>query len=122
MPQFLLELFSEEIPARMQDGATADLVRLARDGLAQAELPFDEPRAFAGPRRLALVVDGLPTAQADRVEERKGPRVGAPEAALAGFLRSTGVPREALVERDGLWFALLERAGRPTAEILARLT
>jgi glycyl-tRNA synthetase beta chain len=122
MPQFLLELFSEEIPARMQEGATADLVRLARDGLAQAELASDEPRAFAGPRRLTLVVDGLPPAQADRVEERKGPRVGAPEAALAGFLRSTGVAREALIEKDGVWFAVLERAGRPTAEVLARLT
>jgi glycyl-tRNA synthetase beta chain len=122
MPQFLLELFSEEIPARMQEGAAADLARLARDGLAQAELSSDEPRAFAGPRRLTLVVDGLPSAQADRVEERKGPRVGAPEAALAGFLRSTGVAREALVEKDGVWFAVLERAGRPTAEVLARLT
>ena len=122
MPQFLLELFSEEIPARMQEGAMADLARLARDGLAQAELAFDELRAFAGPRRLALVVDGLPAAQPDRVEERKGPRAGAPETAMAGFLRSTGVPREALVERDGVWFAVLERQGRPTAEILARLT
>jgi glycyl-tRNA synthetase beta chain len=122
MPQFLLELFSEEIPARMQEGATADLARLAREGLAQAELAFDELRAFAGPRRLALVVDGLPEAQADRIEERKGPRVGAPEAAIAGFLRSTGLAREALVEREGVWFAVLERHGRPTAEILARLT
>jgi len=122
MPQFLLELFSEEIPARMQEGATADLARLAREGLAQADLAFDDARAFAGPRRLALVVDGLPEAQADRVEERKGPRVGAPEAALAGFLRSTGVAREALIEKDGVWFAVLERAGRPSAEILARLT
>ncbi|MDB5481914.1 MAG: glycine--tRNA ligase subunit beta [Caulobacteraceae bacterium] len=122
MAQFLLELFCEEIPARMQEGATADLARLAREGLAQAELAFDEPRAFAGPRRLTLVVDGLPAAQTDRVEERKGPRVGAPEAALAGFLRSTGVARETLIEKDGVWFAVLERAGRPTAEILARLT
>lgn len=122
MAQFLLELFCEEIPARMQEGATADLARLAREGLAQVELGFDEPRAFAGPRRLTLVVDGLPAAQTDRVEERKGPRVGAPEAALAGFLRSTGVSRETLIEKDGVWFVVLERAGRPTAEILARLT
>jgi len=122
MPQFLLELFSEEIPARMQEAATADLARLARDGLAQAGLAFDEPRAFAGPRRLALVVEGLPVAQADRVEEKKGPRVGAPDAALAGFLRSTGVAREALIERDGAWFAVQARQGQPTAEILARLT
>jgi glycyl-tRNA synthetase beta chain len=122
MPQFLLELFCEEIPARMQERATGDLARLVRDGLAQAELAFEEPRAFAGPRRLAVVVDGLPEAQADRVEEKKGPRVGAPEAALAGFLRATGVARETLVDRDGIWFAVLERQGRPTAEILARLT
>jgi glycyl-tRNA synthetase beta chain len=122
MPQFLLELFCEEIPARMQERATADLARLVREGLAEAGLTFSEPRAFAGPRRLAVVVDGLPHAQADRVEERKGPRVTAPEAALAGFLRSTGVAREALVDRDGTWFAVLERRGRPTAEILARLT
>jgi glycyl-tRNA synthetase beta chain len=122
MPQFLLELFSEEIPARMQDAAAADLARLAREGLAQAGLAFEEPRAFAGPRRLALVVEGLPVAQADRVEEKKGPRVGAPEAALAGFLRSTGVAREALIERDGVWFAVQTRRGQPTAEILARFT
>ena len=122
MPQFLLELFCEEIPARMQDGAARDLDRLAREGLAQAGLPFDDLKTFAGPRRLVLVVDGLPRAQDDRVEDRKGPRVGAPEAALAGFLRSAGVARESLVERDGVWFASLERAGRPTADILATLT
>jgi glycyl-tRNA synthetase beta chain len=121
MPQFLLELFCEEIPARMQERAAADLTRLVREGLAQAALAFDEPRAFAGPRRLALVVDGLPEAQADRVEEKKGPRVGSPDAALAGFLRSTGVARETLIDRDGVWYAVLPLQGRPTAEILARL-
>ena len=122
MPQFLLELFSEEIPARMQDGAARDLERLARDGLAAESLAFDSLRAFAGARRLTLVVDGLPEAQADREEERKGPRVGAPDAALAGFLRSAGVAREALVERDGVYFAVIRRAGRSTIEILAALT
>ena len=121
MPQFLLELFSEEIPARMQDGAARDLARLAREGLTEADLAFDDVRAFAGPRRLTLVVDGLPTAQADRVEERKGPRLGAPEAALAGFLRSAGVVQEALIEKDGAWFAVVRREGRPTADILAGL-
>ena len=85
MPQLLLELFSEEIPARMQAGRARDLERMARERLAAAELPFERLRAFAGPRRLTLVVDGLPAAQADRIEERKGPRVGAPEAALAGL-------------------------------------
>jgi glycyl-tRNA synthetase beta chain len=88
MPQFLLELFSEEIPARMQDDAARDLDRLAREGLARADLAFETLKTFAGSRRLTLVVDGLATVQADRVDERKGPRIGAPEAALAGFLRS----------------------------------
>jgi glycyl-tRNA synthetase beta chain len=122
MPQFLLELFSEEIPARMQDQAARDLDRLAREGLAQAELGFEQLRAFAGPRRLTLVVDGLPAAQADRIEERRGPRVGAPDAALQGFLRSAGVAREALIERDGVYVSIQSRVGRPTAEILAALT
>src|SRR5690348_8974115 len=105
MPQLLLELFSEEIPARMQAGAARDLERLARERLAAAELAFERIRSFAGPRRLTLVVDGLPAAQGDRVEERKGPRATAPEPAIAGFLRSAGVAREALVERDGVLFA-----------------
>ena len=122
MPQFLLELFSEEIPARMQEGAARDLERLAREGLAQAELPFERLRTFAGPRRLALVVDGLPAVPADRVDQRKGPRIGAPEAAVQGFLRSVGVARDALVERDGALFARIERAGRPTAELLRAST
>jgi glycyl-tRNA synthetase beta chain len=121
MPQLLLELFSEEIPARMQAGAARDLERLARERLAGADLPFERMRAFAGPRRLTLVVDGLPAAQGDRVEERKGPRANAPEPAIAGFLRSAGVAREALVERDGVLFATLTRAGRPTADILAEM-
>jgi glycyl-tRNA synthetase beta chain len=122
MPQFLLELFSEEIPARMQAGAAADLDRLAREGLAGADLGFESLRTFAGPRRLTLVVDGLPAVQADRTEERRGPRAAAPEAALAGFLRSTGVAREDLIDRDGVWHAVIARPGRPTPEILAALT
>lgn len=121
MPQLLLELLSEEIPARMQAGAARDLERMARERLAAAELPFERLRAYAGPRRLALVVDGLPAAQGDRSEERKGPRVGAPEAALAGFLRSTGLAQDQLTERDGVWFATIARAGRPTPEIVAEM-
>ena len=121
MPQLLLELLSEEIPARMQPGAQRDLERMARERLAAAELPFERLRTFAGPRRLTLAVDGLPAAQPDRVEERKGPRVGAPELALAGFLRSAGVAQDQLAERDGVWFATIARAGRPTAEIIAQL-
>lgn len=121
MPQLLLELLSEEIPARMQPGAMRDLERMAAERLARADLTFNNLAAFAGPRRLALCVDGLPDRQADRVEERKGPRVGAPDAAMTGFLRSAGVAREALVQRDGVWFATLDRAGRATSEVIAEL-
>jgi len=121
MPQLLLELLSEEIPARMQAGAQRDLERMARDRLTAAELPFERLRAFAGPRRLTLVVDGLPAAQGDRTEERKGPRVGAPDAALAGFLRGAGVARDQLIERNGVYFANISRTGRPTAEIIAEM-
>jgi glycyl-tRNA synthetase beta chain len=119
MPQLLLELFSEEIPARMQAGAARDLERMARERLGEAGLGFDTLRTFAGPRRLTLVVEGLPAAQEDRVEERKGPRANAPEQALAGFLRSTGLTRDRLIERDGVLYAEIARKGRPTPEIVA---
>lgn len=119
MPQLLLELLSEDIPARMQAGAARDLERLAVEALREADLPFESLKTFCGLRRLVLVVDGLPTAQADRVEERKGPRVGAPDAAMEGFLRSSGARREDLEDRGGLWFARIDRPGRPTAEIIA---
>ncbi|MGH6972259.1 MAG: glycine--tRNA ligase subunit beta, partial [Caulobacteraceae bacterium] len=121
MPQLLLELLSEEIPARMQAAAARDLERMARERLGAAELSFDSIAAFAGPRRLTLAVDGLPTRQDGRVEERKGPRVSAPEAALAGFLRSAGLAREALIEKDGVWFGRIERPGRASADILAEI-
>lgn len=119
MPQLLLELFSEEIPARMQAQAARDLERMMREALAAAGFLPEALKAFAGPRRLTLVAEGLPPAQPDRSEERKGPRVGAPDAAVDGFLRSTGLTRDQLVERDGVWFATLERKGRPTGEIIA---
>ncbi len=121
MPQLLLELLSEEIPARMQAQAARDLERMARERLAEAGFLPEAIKAFAGPRRLTLVAEGLPAAQADRHEERKGPRVGAPEAALEGFLRSTGLTREQLVERDGVFFAHIHRHGRETAEIIAEM-
>src|ERR1043166_9214319 len=111
MPQLLVELFSEEIPARMQAQAARDLERMAREHLKGAELPFESLMTFAGPRRLTLVAEGMPLAQADRAEERKGPRVGAPDQAIEGFLRSTGLTRDQLVERDGVWFANLSRKG-----------
>ena len=121
MPQLLLELFSEEIPARMQGNAARDLERMARDGLAKAGLISEGLKAFAGPRRLTLVVEGLPVAQPDVSEEVKGPRVGAPDQAMDGFLRKTGLAREALVERDGVYFGHIHKSGRPTAEIIAEL-
>ncbi len=121
MPQLLLELFSEEIPARMQGNAARDLERMARDGLAKAGLISEGLKAFAGPRRLTLVVEGLPVAQPDVSEEVKGPRVGAPDQAMDGFLRKTGLAREALVERDGVFYGHIHKSGRPTAEIIAEL-
>jgi glycyl-tRNA synthetase beta chain len=121
MPQLLLELLSEEIPARMQAQAARDLERMAREHLAAAGFLPEALTSFAGPRRLTLAVQGLPAAQADRHEERKGPRVGAPDAAIEGFLRSTGLTKDQLVERDGVWFASLSRQGRATPEIIAEM-
>jgi glycyl-tRNA synthetase beta chain len=121
MPQFLLELLSEEIPARMQGQAARDLERMARDKLGEAGLISAGLKAFAGPRRLTLVAEGLPPAQADRAEERKGPRTNAPDKAIEGFLRSTGLRRDQLVERDGVFFAEIHHKGRPTPQILAEI-
>ena len=89
MAQLLIELFSEEIPARMQQGAARDLERMASERLKAAGLTYEALTTFAGPRRLTLVVEGLPAATPDREEEVKGPRANAPEQALDGFLRST---------------------------------
>ena len=122
MSEFLLELLSEEIPARMQTGAARDLERMTREGLASEGLALDEVRAFAGPRRLTLVVTGLPAQQADRTEERRGPRVGAPAQAIEGFLRSTGLNADELEERAGVLFARISRPGRATPAILKELT
>lgn len=121
MPQLLLELFSEEIPARMQAGAARDLERMATERLKAAGLGFDALTAFAGPRRLTLVVDGLPAATPDREEELKGPKASAPEQALEGFLRKTGLTRDQLVERDGVLFAVISQKGRATADLIPAL-
>lgn len=121
MPQLLLELFSEEIPARMQAQAAKDLERLAREHLAAAGFLPEALKTFAGPRRLTLVAEGLPLAQADRKEELKGPRVGAPPQAMEGFLRKAGLTQDQLVERDGVWMAFIEKKGRPTPEIVAEM-
>ncbi len=119
MTDFLLELRSEEIPARMQVKAKEDLARLFADEIAKAGLTATTIEAFATPRRLALIARGLPERTAALSEERKGPRSNAPEAALAGFLRSTGLTRDQLVERDGVFFAVIDKPGRPTADVLA---
>lgn len=123
MAELLLELLSEEIPARMQARAADDLKRLVSDGLKAAGLEFKDARAFATPRRLALVVDGLPTARADVSEERRGPRVGAPEQAVQGFLKATGLSSlDQAEKRDTgkgeFWFAVIAKKGGPTAEAL----
>src|SRR5437763_12774260 len=91
MPDLLLELFSEEIPARMQARAVSDLKRLVTDALVERGLVYEGAAAFATPRRLALHVAGIPVRQPDTREEKKGPRVGAPEAAAQGFLKSAGL-------------------------------
>ena len=121
MPQLLLEILSEEIPARMQAQAGRDLERLAGEQLAAAGLEASSLRSFAGPRRLTLVAEDLPAATADQREEIKGPKANAPEQAVEGFLRKTGLAREQLTERDGVLFAEIARQGRPTPEIIAEM-
>jgi glycyl-tRNA synthetase beta chain len=118
MPQLLLELFSEEIPARMQQGAARDLERMVSERLKAAGLSWEALTTYAGPRRLTLVVEGLPAATPDREEELKGPKASAPEQALEGFLRKTGLSREQLVERDGVLFAVISQKGQSTAGLI----
>jgi len=119
MPQLLLEIFSEEIPARMQSGAARDLERLVGDRLKAEGLTWDALTTFAGPRRLTLVIEGLPAATPDRDEELKGPKASAPLQALEGFLRKTGLTREQLEERDGVFYARIQETGRATTEVVA---
>ncbi|RJF85416.1 glycine--tRNA ligase subunit beta [Sphingomonas cavernae] len=118
MTDFLLELRSEEIPARMQEKASADLARLFVEEIAKSGLKAGSIETFATPRRLALIARDLPLQTEAVSEERKGPRANAPEQALSGFLRSTGLTREQLVERDGVLFAVIEKPGRATAEVI----
>ena len=123
MPELLLELLSEEIPARMQDRARADLERLITAGLKEAGLDWSGVWAFSTPRRIGLSVEGLPERQPDVRQERKGPRVGSPDKAIEGFLRSVGFDsldeceiRE--VKDAEFWFAVIERKGAATADAL----
>jgi glycyl-tRNA synthetase beta chain len=116
---FLLELRSEEIPARMQAGARAELEKLFRAALTGAGVAFDSLTLWSTPRRLARIAQGLPAATQAVSEEIKGPRTSAPEQALEGFLRKTGLSRADLTDRDGVWFAVLNKPGRATAQVLA---
>jgi glycyl-tRNA synthetase beta chain len=118
MTDFLLELRSEEIPARMQGKAKEDLARLFTDALAKAGLTVENVETFATPRRLALIAKGLPLATEAVAEETKGPKVGAPPQAMEGFLRKTGLRQDQLIERDSVYFAVVEKAGRQTADVL----
>src|SRR5216683_2808654 len=125
MPELLLELFSEEIPARMQAKAADDLRRMVTDRLVAEGLVYEGAKAFATPRRLALTVHGIPARQSDLKEERRGPRVGGPEAAITGFLKATGLAslEEAKIQRDpkkgDFYVALIEKPGRATVDVLA---
>ena len=125
MPDLLIELFSEEIPARMQARAAEDLKRLVTDGLVEAGLTYASAAAFSTPRRLALTVEGVLAESPAVREERKGPRVDAPDQALEGFLRSTGLTKDQLEARDDkkgqVWFAVIEKDGRPAAPIVAEV-
>ena len=123
MAELLLELLSEEIPARMQARAAEDLKRLVTGKLEEGRLDFGSAEAFATPRRLTLVVDGLPTQQPDLSEERKGPRVGAPEQALQGFMKAnalSSIDQAEVREVKGarFYFAVRQVAGRPSVEVL----
>ncbi|HEY4113070.1 MAG TPA: glycine--tRNA ligase subunit beta [Rhizomicrobium sp.] len=125
MPDLLLELFSEEIPARMQGQAAKDLERLVVGVLSDRGLLFEGIKAFAGPRRLTLAIEGSPAKQPDVKEELKGPKVDAPQAALDGFLRKTGLTKEQLkvekTPKGDVYIGVIDRKGRDTADVLAEI-
>jgi len=126
MPDLLLELFSEEIPARMQARAAEDLRKLVTDRLVAAGLLYEGAKAFATPRRLALAVQGVLVRQPDVKEEKKGPRVGAPDNAIQGFLRAAGLKsiKQAKVQPDkkgDFYIAVIEKPGRPAIEVIGEI-
>jgi glycyl-tRNA synthetase beta chain len=127
MPDLLLELFSEEIPARMQARAAEDLKKLVTDRLVAAGLVYEGAKAFATPRRLALAVQGVPARQPDQRDEKKGPRVGSPEGAIRGFLKAAGLASidQAKIEKDGkkgdFYVAVIEKQGRPAIEVIGEI-
>src|ERR1700691_2916751 len=123
MPDLLLELFSEEIPARMQARAAEDLRKLVTDRLVDAGLVYEGAKAFVTPRRLALAVHGVASRPGDISEEKKGPRVGAPDNAIAGFLKAAGLTSigEARVQPDkkgDFYVAVIQRPGRPAIAVI----
>jgi glycyl-tRNA synthetase beta chain len=127
MPDLLFELSSEEIPARMQTRAAEDLKKLVTERLVEAGLVYEGATAFVTPRRLALAIQGIPVRQPDVKEEKKGPRVGAPDAAVQGFLKSAGLSSlaEATIQKDpkkgDFYVALIEKPGRPAIDVLAEI-
>ncbi len=126
MPDLLLELFSEEIPARMQARAAEDLRKLVTDRLVEAGLVYEGAKAFVTPRRLTLAVHGVPVRQPDLREEKKGPRVGAPEQAVAGFLKAAGLKSigEAKVQPDkkgDFYVAVIEKPGRAAIDVIGEI-
>lgn len=127
MPDLLLELFSEEIPARMQKRASEDLQKLVTNGLVDAGLSYEGAKGFATPRRLALTIHGLTARSVDTREERKGPKVGAPEKALEGFMRAAGLSSidQAQIQSDPkkgeFYVAVIEKSGRDAADIIAEI-
>jgi glycyl-tRNA synthetase beta chain len=126
MPDLLLEFFSEEIPARMHAKAADDLRKLVTDALVEAGLVYEGARAFVTPRRLALSVHGVPASSPDVKEERKGPKVGAPEQAIAGFVKAAGLKSiaDAKVQQDkkgDFYVAVTEKKGRPAIEVIAEI-
>src|SRR5580704_1223282 len=126
MGELLLELLSEEIPARMQRRAIDDLTGLIRDKLAAADIPAETLIGYVTPRRLVVITDGIATRQPDRSEERRGPRVGAPQQAIDGFLRGAGVSSIDQCEvrgtdRGEFYFAVISQPGRATTQVLPEL-
>ncbi|MCX7315358.1 MAG: glycine--tRNA ligase subunit beta, partial [Hyphomicrobiales bacterium] len=127
MPDLLLELFSEEIPARMQRKAAEDLKSLVTHALVERGCVYEGTKAYATPRRLALHIAGLPARQPDQREEKKGPRVGAPDGAIQGFLKSAGLSdlSQATIVNDpkkgDFYVAVVETAGRAVPELLAEI-
>jgi glycyl-tRNA synthetase beta chain len=126
VPDFLLELFSEEIPARMQARAAEDLRKLVTEALVGAGLLYEGAKAFVTPRRLALAVKGVPVRQSDVKEEKKGPRVGAPEGAIQGFLRAAGLKsidqaKVAPDKKGDFYVAVIEKPGRPAIDVIAEI-